>query len=119
MPVNLGDRIREARKASGMTQKQLADKIGVSNTSISNWEKGLSNPDPDTIQHLCWALGVEPNFFFQGIPQFALVPNDTKGKNIVRIAARDGSYQERILSDQQLAALKAVLDQMPDASDDL
>lgn len=64
MPIYFGDKIREARKAAGLTQRQLADKIDVSNTSISNWEKNLSRPDPDTIQHLCWALSVQPNYFF-------------------------------------------------------
>lgn len=64
MPICLGDKIRDARKAAGLTQRQLAEKIKVSNTSISNWEKGVSNPDPDTIQNLCWALGVQPNYFF-------------------------------------------------------
>lgn len=64
MPICLGGRIRDARKAAGLTQQQLAEKVKVSNTSISNWEKGVSNPDPDAIQHLCWALEVEPNYFF-------------------------------------------------------
>lgn len=64
MPIYFGERIREARKAAGLTQRQLADKINVTNTSISNWEKNLSRPDPDTIQHLCWALNVQPNYFF-------------------------------------------------------
>jgi len=64
MPIYFGDKIREARKAAGMTQRQLADKLEVSNTSISNWEKNLSRPDPDMIQHLCWALNVQPNYFF-------------------------------------------------------
>lgn len=64
MPVTFGDRIKDARKAAGLTQRQLADKIGVSNTSISNWEQCVSTPDPDTIQHLCWALNVQPNYFF-------------------------------------------------------
>lgn len=64
MPACLGDRIRDARKAAGLTQRQLAEKIKVSNTSISNWEKGVSRPDPDTIQYLCWALNVQPNYFF-------------------------------------------------------
>ena len=64
MPIYFGDRIREARKNAGLTQRQLADKLNVSNTSISNWEKNLSRPDPDTIQHLCWALNVQPNYFF-------------------------------------------------------
>ena len=39
--------------------------------------------------------------------------------NVLRIAGRDGSYEERILTDEQLAALKAIIDQMPDASEDL
>lgn len=64
MPLFFGDKIREARKAAGLTQRQLAETINVSNTSISNWEKGLSRPDPDTIQNLCWALDVQPNYFF-------------------------------------------------------
>ena len=62
--ASFGDRIKEARKAAGLTQRQLADKIEVSNTSVSNWENGVSMPDPDTIQHLCWALNVQPNYFF-------------------------------------------------------
>lgn len=64
MATTFGDRIRKARKAAGLTQRQLADKIDVSNTSISNWENSFSMPDPDTIQHLCWALNVQPNYFF-------------------------------------------------------
>lgn len=64
MPIYFGERIRKARKAAGLTQRQLAEKINVANTSISNWEKDLSRPDPDTIQNLCWALNVQPNYFF-------------------------------------------------------
>ena len=64
MGVFFGDRIREARKAAGLTQRQLADRLGVSNTSISNWEKGLSRPDADMIQKLCVYLSLEPNYFY-------------------------------------------------------
>lgn len=39
--------------------------------------------------------------------------------NVVRIASRDGSYEVRYLTDGQLAAVKAVIDQMPDATEDL
>lgn len=59
----LGDKIKAARKAAGLTQRELADKINVGNTTISNWEKGVSRPDADQIQVLCWALDVQPNFF--------------------------------------------------------
>ena len=82
MPVYFGDKIRDARKAAGLTQRQLAERISVSNTSISNWEKNLSRPDPDTIQNLCWALDVQPNYFFGAesvsnvieLPEFRQIP---------------------------------------------
>ena len=45
--------------------------------------------------------------------------DDTCGRNVIRIAGRNGSYEERVLSDEQLSALKAIIAQMPDASDDL
>ena len=64
MGVFFGDRIRNARKAAGLTQRQLADSLGVSNTSISNWEKDLSRPDADMIQKLCACLSVQPNYFY-------------------------------------------------------
>ena len=61
MPVFFGELIRNARKSLGLTQRQLADQIGVSNTSVSNWEKGLSRPDADLIQKLCAVLHLQPN----------------------------------------------------------
>ena len=64
MGVFFGDRIRDARKAAGLTQRQLADSLGVSNTSISNWEKGLSRPDADMIQKLCTYFSLQPNYFY-------------------------------------------------------
>lgn len=64
MGVFFGDKIRDARKAAGLTQRQLADRLGVSNTSISNWEKGLSRPDADMIQKLCCILSLDPNYFY-------------------------------------------------------
>ena len=64
MPVFFGEVIRNARKSLGLTQRQLAEKIGVANTSISNWEKGLSRPDADMIQKLCQILNLQPNYFY-------------------------------------------------------
>lgn len=64
MPVFFGEKIRNARKSLGLTQRQLADRLGVSNTSISNWEKGMSRPDADMIQALCAVLQLQPNDFY-------------------------------------------------------
>ena len=61
MPVFFGETIRNARKVLGLTQRQLSEQLGVSNTSVSNWEKGLSRPDADMIQKLCRVLQLQPN----------------------------------------------------------
>ena len=62
--MTFGDRLRNARKAKQLTQKELAAKINAAHNSISNWENNQNMPDPDTIQNLCWALDVQPNYFF-------------------------------------------------------
>ena len=49
--------IREMRKAAGMTQAQLADKMGCSQEHISRWETGAVIPGADTIKQIADALG--------------------------------------------------------------
>lgn len=57
-----GQKLKEARKAKNLTQKQLADKIGAKHNSISNWENNQNKPDPDTIELICGVLDVTPNY---------------------------------------------------------
>lgn len=72
--MTFGERLRQARKEKKLTQKQLAITIGAAHNSISNWENDQNMPDPDTIQNLCWALNVQPNYFFAVESEFA--PNN-------------------------------------------
>lgn len=48
----LNDKIREARKKLGYTQKKVAREVGISNTALSNYEKGYREPDLETIKRL-------------------------------------------------------------------
>ena len=50
--------IRFLRTDNGMTQAQLADKLGVTDKAVSKWERGLSYPDIELIPRLCEILGV-------------------------------------------------------------
>lgn len=52
----LGDTIREFRKARGMSQEALAERLHVVRQTISKWEKGLSVPDADLLQRLAEAF---------------------------------------------------------------
>lgn len=49
------------RKESGLTQEQLADKINVTKSRVSNWEQGINRPDADIIGKICRALNVSPS----------------------------------------------------------
>lgn len=40
-----GEQIAAARRAKGLTQKQLADALGVTDKAVSKWERGLNYPD--------------------------------------------------------------------------
>lgn len=62
MTSTFGKKIRTARKAKSLTQKQLADIIGAAHNSISDWENDKNKPDPDTIELICGALDITPNY---------------------------------------------------------
>lgn len=62
MSLTFGEKIKEARKQKNLTQRQLADLIGAAHNSISDWENNKNKPDPDTIELLCGALKITPNY---------------------------------------------------------
>lgn len=58
-----GQRIKEARLAAGLTQTELADKIGVKHPAIHKYESGaITNLKRDTIGALAAALNVKPSW---------------------------------------------------------
>lgn len=61
MRYEIGIRIRKYRELRGLSQKDLADLIGVSNSRVSNWEQGINRPNADIISDLCKALDVSPS----------------------------------------------------------
>lgn len=58
MKYEIGKKIRSIRESRGLTQKDLAKAIGVSNSRISNWEQGINRPDADILTALCRELHV-------------------------------------------------------------
>lgn len=59
--MTLGETIRSARKAKGLTQRDLAKILDVKFNSISNWENDKHKPDVDTFEQLCRTLDISPN----------------------------------------------------------
>ena len=58
MKKTLGTMIAELRKEHGMTQLELAEKMGVTDKAVSKWERDLSCPDINSIPTLAEILGV-------------------------------------------------------------
>ena len=63
--MSMGERIRNARKAKGLTQKQLAEQIGAKHTSVSGWEKDQHKPDVDSLELICGALDVPISYLIE------------------------------------------------------
>lgn len=61
MKYEIGGKIRQYRKDRGLTQGELAEKINVTKSRISNWEQGINRPDADIIGNICRALNVSPS----------------------------------------------------------
>ena len=58
MKKTLGMMIAELRKEKGMTQLELAEKMGVTDKAVSKWERDLSCPDINSLPNLAEILGV-------------------------------------------------------------
>lgn len=66
-------RIREIRELSGMTQKELADRIHVSRSSVESWECGQTYPSIDNCAALSKIFHVSTDYFFSPRPSKTLI----------------------------------------------
>ena len=65
-PTRIGRFIAERRKALGLTQRQLAEQLSVSDKAVSKWETGRGLPDVLLMLPLCAALGITVNDLLSG-----------------------------------------------------
>ena len=62
----IGRFIAKCRKEKKMTQSELAEKLGVTNKSVSNWENDRCMPDLSLFKSLCDTLGITINDLISG-----------------------------------------------------
>ncbi len=64
--IKIGKFILNCRKEKGITQEQLAEKLGVTSKSISRWENGNTMPDYTLLKDLCNELDININELLSG-----------------------------------------------------
>lgn len=101
------------RKKAGLTQRELAEKLGVKNTAVSNWESGNNSVDIDTLVLACDIFGITLNEIYgkYSAPAPALESDEAElvenygklnreGKDILLNTSRglvaSGQYQEAL-----------------------
>ena len=79
--MNMADRIQYLRKAKGISQEELADKVGVSRQAVSKWESEQSTPDLEKIIIMSDFFGVTTDYILKGIEPVS--SKEDKSKEIV------------------------------------
>lgn len=64
--TELGEALRVARRAQGITQADLADRVGITQAALSRYENDLRDPSPETVAMFATALGVTPELLGSG-----------------------------------------------------
>lgn len=63
--MNLGENLAKARKAAGMSQKELAERLEVYPKDICRWEKGERVPSTLTFAKICRELGASADVLLE------------------------------------------------------
>lgn len=65
-PASIGERIRLARKGAGLNQAALAERVGVSQPAVANWESGVHDPRRLMLAKIAEALGAPMEWLAEG-----------------------------------------------------
>ena len=90
-----GNLIASLRKEKGLTQKQLADDLGVTNATISKWETGKGFPDISLLESLAKTLGVSVSEILAGERQNTFDATEDLINDLVNISVREQNRKNK------------------------
>jgi transcriptional regulator with XRE-family HTH domain len=88
-----GGRLRELREGQGLTQDQLAGRVGVQRDAVARWERGAREPSWSNVLALCEALGV-------GCEEFCKAPGERPAPKPGRPIRRAAEVEEPLAPKQ-------------------
>lgn len=96
MNESIGNRIQKFRKEKGLTQEELAEKLGVSAQAVSKWENDASCPDITLLPQLCRVLGISADELLSGKNDTVMLVPPAQRKGLdelilrIRVSSADG-----------------------------
>ena len=117
-------RIVDELNQNNKSQKDLADFIGVTQNVITDWKSGRIKSYTKYIHGIAEFLGVSVEYL-RGETDKKEKSSATKCEglseampiNTIRIVGRDGTFEYRRLTDEQIDVVRRMIDQMPDFED--
>lgn len=94
--VKIGKYIAQKRKNLGLTQRDIAEQLGMSDKSVSKWERGVCLPDVSVYMELCRIIGISLNEFIAGEDIEQVELQEKSEQNILDVT-KDGNYKKRRL----------------------
>ena len=121
--MSIGQRIRERREELRLSQAELARRLGVTQSTVGNYEAGISSPNGEKLLRLFDCLETEPNYLFQDSyqggkkvlngPERALLERYRRlspagRRTLQSVAEALGSYQEEMEAEQPAPEPKVI-----------
>lgn len=96
--IKIGRFIAKCRKEKGLTQMQLAEKLGITDRAVSKWENGKAMPDSSIMLELCGMLGITVNDLLNGEVIEMTNYKESYEKNLLDMVRQKEKSDKKMLS---------------------
>lgn len=114
------DKILDLLREQNKKQIELTNYLGISKNVFTSWKSGKNTSYTKHIGKIAEFLDVSTDYLL-GKTDIRKNPSENgeieENINIIKIVGRDGSYEERALTDDQLELFKKMIDALPEATD--
>lgn len=83
--INFGKFIQLKRKEKGLSQKDMADKLFVTESAVSKWERGISYPDISMLQGICEVLSVTEHELLTASDDYRLKETEKNANSYLKV----------------------------------
>lgn len=107
--VKIGKFIASKRKEQGLTQLQLAEKLGITDRAVSKWETGKSLPDASLMPELCKLLKITINDLLCGEVVSVENYNEKAEKALLEMVKKEEMQNKKLMMYENIIGLGSTL----------